>query len=48
MLLPIFIEAREQIKKEKANGKDFATRLKAAKRITAGFFGKKTLIILGQ
>ena len=42
------MEARERIKREKANGEDLATRLKAAKRITAGFVWKEGTNRLGK
>ena len=42
------MEARERIKREKAHGEDLATRLKAAKRITAGFVWKEGTNRLGK
>jgi len=42
------MEARERIKREKVDGEDLATRLKAAKRITAGFVWKEGTNRLGK
>jgi len=42
------MEARERIRKEKANGEDLVTRLKQAKRVTAGFVWKEGTNRLGK
>ena len=42
------MEARERIKREKAHGEDLANRLKAAKRIPAGFVRKEGTNRLGK